>query len=85
MKNQTKPSLGLVVIFQNGLKIYFKSYYYKVKICNKDFIKIKISPAKSAAMKNIISRVASCRCSLEWLYLPLDNVIIKEGISTENL
>lgn len=85
MKSQIKPSLGLEVAFQDGLKIYFKSFYYKVKICNKDFLKIKISPDESAPMKSIISRVNNCRCSLEWLYLPLDNIIIKEGVSTENL
>lgn len=85
MKSQIKPSLGLEVAFQDGLKIYFKSHYYKVKIHNKDFVKVKISPAESASIKSIISRVDSCRCSLEWLYLSLDKVIIKEGVSTENL
>ena len=85
MKSQIKPSLGLEVAFQSGLKIYFKSHYYKVKIHNKDFLKIKIDPSESITLKDIVSRVSECRSSLEWLYLPLDEVVIKEGVSTENL
>ena len=85
MKNQTKPSLGLEVVFQNGLKIYFKSHYCKVKIHSKDFLKIKIDPSESITLKDIVSRVSECRSSLEWLYLSLDSIIIKEGVSTENL
>jgi hypothetical protein len=78
-------SLGLEVSFPGGLEIYFKSFYYKIKIRNKDFVKIKIDPSESARIKDIVSRVYNCRCSLEWLYLPLDNVKIKEGISTKDL
>lgn len=85
MKSQIKPSLGLEVTFQKGLKIYFKSSYYKIKIRNKDFLKIKIAPSESVTLKDIISRIGECRGSLEWLYLPLDKVIIKEGVSTEDL
>ena len=59
--------------------------YYKVKIHNRDFLKIKINPSESTAMKDFMSRVSKCRCSLEWLYLPLDDIKIKEGVSTEDL
>lgn len=85
MKSPTELSLGLEVVFPSGLKIYFNSFYYNVKICNKDFVKIKISPSESAKIKDIVSKVSNCRCSLEWLYLSLDSVEIKEGVSTEDL
>lgn len=85
MKSQTELSLGLKVSLQNGIDIYFRSLYYRTKIHNKEFLKIKISSSESAIIKDIVSRVSECRCSLEWLYLPLDKIIIKEGVSTENL
>lgn len=85
MKNQVELSIGLKVLFLDGLDIHFRSLYYKTKIHNKEFLKIKISPSESAIIKDIVSRVSECRCSLEWLYLPLDKIIIKEGVSTENL
>lgn len=85
MKNPTKLSLGLEVLFQNGISIYFKSPYYRTKIHNKEFLKIKIIPLESAAIKDFVSRTSECRCSLEWLYLPLDKIKIKEGVSIEDL
>lgn len=85
MKNPIELSLGLRIQLPGGLIINFKTFYYKVKIHNRDFLKIKINPSESAAIKDLISRVSRCRCSLEWLYLPLDNIEIKEGVSTEDL
>ena len=85
MKNHIEPSSGLKVSFQNGTNIYFKGFYHRIKIHNKKFLKIKINPSESAAMKDFISRINRCRCSLEWLYLPLDKIKIKEGVSTEDL
>lgn len=85
MKNPTELSLGLRIQLPGGLTINFKTLYYKVKIHNRDFLKIKINPSESTAMKDFMSRVSRCRCSLEWLYLPLDDIKIKEGVSTEDL
>lgn len=85
MKNPTELSLGLRIQLPDGPIINFKILYYKVKIHNRDFLKIKINPSESTAMKDFMSRVSKCRCSLEWLYLPLDNIKIKEGVSTEDL
>jgi hypothetical protein len=84
MKNLTELSLGLRIQLPDGLTIDFKTFYYKVKINNKDFLKIKINSSESTAMKNFMSKVSRCRCSLEWLYLPLDGIKIKEGFSTED-
>jgi hypothetical protein len=85
MKNPTELSLGLRIQLPDGIVINFRTLYYKVKIHNRDFLKIKINPSESTAMKDFMSRVSRCRCSLEWLYLPLDDIKIKEGVSTENL
>ena len=85
MKNLAELSLGLRIQLPDGLIIHFKTFYYKVKIHNKDFLKIKVNPSESTAMKDFMSRVSRCRCSLEWLYLPLDDIKIKEGVSTEDL
>lgn len=85
MKNHTELLLGLKVAFQNGTNIYFKSSYYRIKIHNKEFLKIKINPLESTTIKDFVSRISECRCSLEWLYLPLDKIKIKEGVSTEDL
>ena len=84
MKNPTELSLGLKVSFQDGISIHFNSFYYKTKVNGRNFLKIKINPSESATIKDLVSRVSECRCSLEWLYLPLDKVKIKEGVSTED-
>lgn len=84
MKSQKELSLGLIVSFQDGISICFKSFYYRTKIHNKEFLKIKISPSEATAVKDFVSRISECRCSLEWLYLPLDRVKIKEGVSTRD-
>lgn len=84
-KNPTELSLGLIVSFPDGIDLIFKGFYYRIKIRNKEFLKIKISPSESAIIKDFISKISECRCTLEWLYLPLDKVKIKEGVSTEDL
>lgn len=84
MKSPAELSLGLRVSFQDGISMHFKSFYYRTKIHNKEFLKIKISPSESVAIKDFVSRISECRCSLEWLYLPLDKVKIKEGVSTRD-
>lgn len=85
MKNPIELLLGLEVLFQNGISIYFKGPYYRIKIHNKEFLKIKITPLESTAIKDLISKTSECRCSLEWIYLSLDKINIKEGVSTEDL
>ena len=74
MKNQVELSLGLKVLFPSGAVFYIKSFYYKVKLNNREFLKIKIEANEASEMKRIISKIGECRCSLEWLYLPLDKI-----------
>lgn len=85
MKNPVELSLGLEVLFPDGTSIYFKGFYYRTKIHNREFLKIKIDPSESTIMKFLMPSVSECRCSLEWLYIPSDKVRIKEGVSTEDL
>ena len=84
MKNLKELSIGLRILLPDGININFKGFYYRTKIHNKEFLKIKITPSESAAIKDFISKISECRCSLEWLYLPLDKITIKEGVSTRD-
>jgi hypothetical protein len=49
-----------------------------------EYLKIKINPSDSFEMQDLLNRIDKCRCSLEWIYIPTSNIIIKEGVSTKD-
>lgn len=84
MKNPKELSLGLKIFPLNGAPISIFSFYYRVIIHKVEYLKIKINPSDSFEMQDLLNRIDKCRCSLEWIYIPTSNIIIKEGVSTED-
>jgi hypothetical protein len=84
MKSQKELSIGLKICIPNEPSLFIETLYGKVKIHGVEYWKIKIY-ASCNNLRGYLKCIEGCKCTLDWAYIPVSNVEVKEGVSIGDL